>query len=80
MWAPSLFFSYSQLIAEWPVAVLLSCLAFIFLCTLAGLLGSPPLDFSEPLLVREATGRERDPLNGISSQLSLGQTVDPSGG
>lgn len=46
--------SYSQLIAEWPMAVLLLCLAFIFLCTLAGLLGSPPLDFSEPLLVRDA--------------------------
>ncbi|XP_052039202.1 protein dispatched homolog 2 [Apodemus sylvaticus] len=42
--------SYSHMIAEWPVAVLLGCLAFIFLCTLAGLLGSPPLDFSEPLL------------------------------
>lgn len=34
------------------MAMLLLCLAFIFLCTLAGLLGSPPLDFSEPLLVR----------------------------
>lgn len=42
--------SYSHMIAEWPMAVLLGCLAFIFLCTLAGLLGSPPLDFSEPLL------------------------------
>lgn len=46
------------------MAVLLLCLAFIFLCTLAGLLGSPPLDFSEPLLVRgpgTQGGREGDP-------------------
>uniref|UniRef100_A0A8D2HY26 Dispatched RND transporter family member 2 n=1 Tax=Urocitellus parryii TaxID=9999 RepID=A0A8D2HY26_UROPR len=42
--------SYSQLIAEWPVAVLLVCLAVILLCTLAGLLGSQLPDFSNPLL------------------------------
>ncbi|XP_006073103.2 protein dispatched homolog 2 [Bubalus kerabau] len=42
--------SYSQLIAECPVAVLLLCLAFILLCTLAGLLGGQLPDFSKPLL------------------------------
>uniref|UniRef100_G1PA09 Protein dispatched homolog 2 n=1 Tax=Myotis lucifugus TaxID=59463 RepID=G1PA09_MYOLU len=42
--------SYSQLIAEWPVAVLLLCLAVILLCTLAGLLGGHLPDFSKPLL------------------------------
>ncbi|XP_003266776.2 protein dispatched homolog 2 [Nomascus leucogenys] len=42
--------SYSQLIAEWPVAVLMLCLAVIFLCTLAGLLGARLPDFSKPLL------------------------------
>uniref|UniRef100_A0A2K6KTT4 Dispatched RND transporter family member 2 n=1 Tax=Rhinopithecus bieti TaxID=61621 RepID=A0A2K6KTT4_RHIBE len=42
--------SYSQLIAEWPVAVLMLCLAAIFLCTLAGLLGARLPDFSKPLL------------------------------
>nr|XP_017203633.2 protein dispatched homolog 2 [Oryctolagus cuniculus] len=42
--------SYSQLIAEWPVAMLLLCLGVILLCTMAGLLGSRPPDFSEPLL------------------------------
>ncbi|XP_021574164.1 protein dispatched homolog 2 [Carlito syrichta] len=42
--------SYSQLIAEWPVAMLLLCLAVILLCTLAGLLGSRLPDFSKPLL------------------------------
>lgn len=52
MWALFLFLSYSQLIAEWPVAVLLLCLAVILLCTLAGLLGGQPPDFSKPLLVR----------------------------
>lgn len=47
-----LFPSYSQLIAECPVAVLLLCLAFILLCTLAGLLGGQLPDFSKPLVVR----------------------------
>nr|XP_004660839.2 protein dispatched homolog 2 [Jaculus jaculus]XP_045013505.1 protein dispatched homolog 2 [Jaculus jaculus] len=42
--------SYSQLIAEWPMAVLMLCLAIMLLCTLAGLLGSQMPDFSEPLL------------------------------
>ncbi|XP_062947183.1 protein dispatched homolog 2 [Cynocephalus volans] len=42
--------SYSQLIAERPVAVLLLCLAVVLLCTLAGLLGGQLPDFSEPLL------------------------------
>ncbi|XP_027631641.1 protein dispatched homolog 2, partial [Tupaia chinensis] len=42
--------SYSQLIAEWPVAVLLLCLAVILLCTLAGLLAGQLPDFSKPLL------------------------------
>nr|XP_036302028.1 protein dispatched homolog 2 [Pipistrellus kuhlii]KAF6391772.1 dispatched RND transporter family member 2 [Pipistrellus kuhlii] len=42
--------SYSQLIAEWPGAVLLLCLAVILLCTLAGLLGGHLPDFSKPLL------------------------------
>ena len=52
MWDLFLFPSYSQLIAECPVAVLLLCLAFILLCTLAGLLGGQLPDFSKPLLVR----------------------------
>ncbi|KAM9646106.1 protein dispatched homolog 2 [Trichechus inunguis] len=42
--------SYSQLIAEWPVAMLLLCLAVVLLCTLAGLLGGQLPDFSKPLL------------------------------
>lgn len=53
MWDLFLFPSYSQLIAEWPVAVLLLCLAVILLCTLAGLLGGQLPDFSKPLLVRD---------------------------
>lgn len=51
-WLLFLFPSYSQLIAEWPAAVLLLCLAVIVLCTLAGLLGDQLPDFSKPLLVR----------------------------
>ncbi|KFO32931.1 Protein dispatched like protein 2 [Fukomys damarensis] len=42
--------SFSQLIAEWPVVVLLVCLAVFLLCALAGLLGSQLPDFSNPLL------------------------------
>ncbi|XP_053451285.1 protein dispatched homolog 2 isoform X2 [Nycticebus coucang] len=42
--------SYAQLIAEWPVAMLLLCLAVVLLCTLAGLLGGRLPDFSNPLL------------------------------
>ncbi|XP_049641108.1 protein dispatched homolog 2 [Suncus etruscus] len=42
--------SYSQLIAEWPGLVLLLCLTFVLLCTLAGLLGGQLPDFSKPLL------------------------------
>lgn len=52
LWVLFPFPSYSQLIAEWPVAVLLLCLAVILLCTLAGLLGDQLPDFSKPLLVR----------------------------
>lgn len=68
-----LFPSYSQLIAEWPVAVLLLCLAVILLCSLAGLLGGHLPDFSKPLLVRgqgEGGGPQAWP-----PQLSLGQQV-----
>lgn len=53
--------SYSQLIAEWPVTMLLLCLAIILLCGLAGLLWGPLPDFSTPLLVRdpgEGRGKE----------------------
>ncbi|XP_075387018.1 protein dispatched homolog 2 [Tenrec ecaudatus] len=42
--------SYSQLIAEWPGAMLLLCLAAVLFCTLAGLLGGQLPDFSKPLL------------------------------
>lgn len=58
LWVLFLFPSYSQLIAEWPVAMLLLCLAVILLCTLAGLLGDRLPDFSKPLLVRKGgTGK-----------------------
>lgn len=68
MWAVFLFPSYSQLIAEWPVAMLLLCLAVILLCTLAGLLGSELPDFSKPLLVR-GQGDEGGPSGlGTSAQ------------
>lgn len=73
MWALFLFPSYSQLIAEWPVAVLLLCLAVILLCTLAGLLGGQLPDFSKPLLVR-SQGEGESP-QAWPPQLSLGLKV-----
>uniref|UniRef100_A0A8B9PAG7 Dispatched RND transporter family member 2 n=1 Tax=Apteryx owenii TaxID=8824 RepID=A0A8B9PAG7_APTOW len=49
-WSPEAPGDYSQMIAEWPVAVLALCSVTAVVCTLAGLLvGSLP-DFSEPLM------------------------------
>ncbi|NWY57735.1 DISP2 protein, partial [Chionis minor] len=42
--------SYSQVIAEWPTAVLVLCSVTAVVCTLAGLLGGNLPDFSEPLM------------------------------
>ncbi|KAH1171621.1 protein dispatched homolog 2 [Mauremys mutica] len=42
--------SYSQVIAEWPVAVLVLCSVTVLVCTLAGLLVGNLPDFSEPLM------------------------------
>ncbi|XP_030044352.1 protein dispatched homolog 2-like [Microcaecilia unicolor] len=42
--------SYSQVIADWPVAVLVLCSLMVLVCTLSGLLVGPLPDFSEPLL------------------------------
>lgn len=43
--------SYSQMIAEWPIAVLVLCSVTVVVCTLAGLLVGNLPDFSEPLMV-----------------------------
>lgn len=43
--------SYSQMIAEWPIAVLVLCSVTVVICTLAGLLVGNLPDFSEPLMV-----------------------------
>ncbi|XP_025053548.1 protein dispatched homolog 2 [Alligator sinensis] len=42
--------SYSQVIAEWPVAVLVLCSVTVVVCTLAGLLVGNLPDFAEPLM------------------------------
>ncbi|XP_069493634.1 protein dispatched homolog 2 isoform X2 [Ambystoma mexicanum] len=42
--------SYSQVIADWPVAVLGICSLLVLVCTLAGLLVGHLPDFSEPLM------------------------------
>ncbi|XP_019375472.1 PREDICTED: protein dispatched homolog 2 [Gavialis gangeticus] len=44
--------SYSQVIAEWPVAVLVLCSVTVVICTLAGLLVGNLPDFAEPLMKR----------------------------
>ncbi|XP_038597017.1 protein dispatched homolog 2 [Tachyglossus aculeatus] len=62
--------SYSQLIAEWPLAVLLLCLATVLLCTLAGLLGGLLPDFSQPLLGFEPRGTD------IGRKLAVWRTVE----
>ncbi|KAJ7420126.1 Protein dispatched 2 [Willisornis vidua] len=42
--------SYSQLVAEWPLAVLVLCSVAAVVCALAGLLVGDLPDFSEPLM------------------------------
>ncbi|NXF79741.1 DISP2 protein, partial [Sclerurus mexicanus] len=42
--------SYSQLVAEWPLAVLVLCSVTAVVCTVAGLLVGNLPDFSEPLM------------------------------
>uniref|UniRef100_A0A8B9NIM2 Uncharacterized protein n=1 Tax=Accipiter nisus TaxID=211598 RepID=A0A8B9NIM2_9AVES len=42
--------SYSQMIAEWPIAVLVLCSVTAVVCTVAGLLVGNLPDFSEPLM------------------------------
>ncbi|MEE6491909.1 hypothetical protein FKM82_016420 [Ascaphus truei] len=42
--------SYSQLITDWPLPILLICLLLMLMCTLAGLLVGQMPDFSEPLM------------------------------
>lgn len=43
--------SYSQVIVEYPLAVLISCTILLFACSLAGILSGPLPDFSDPLSV-----------------------------
>ncbi|NWU98683.1 DISP2 protein, partial [Upupa epops] len=42
--------SYSQMVAEWPVAILVLCSVVAVVCTVAGLLVGDLPDFSEPLM------------------------------
>ncbi|XP_035240056.1 protein dispatched homolog 2 [Anguilla anguilla] len=48
--------SYSQLIVEFPMAVLVTCALVLFGCSLAGILIGPLPDFSDPLLGFEPRG------------------------
>ncbi|XP_051578742.1 protein dispatched homolog 2-like [Myxocyprinus asiaticus] len=50
--------SYSQVIVEYPVAVLISCTVVLFACSLAGILTGPLPDFSDPLSGFEPRGTE----------------------
>lgn len=49
------FYSYSQVIVEYPMTVLISCTVVLFACSLAGILTGPLPDFSDPLLVSICT-------------------------
>uniref|UniRef100_UPI00358DEB01 protein dispatched homolog 1-like n=1 Tax=Myxine glutinosa TaxID=7769 RepID=UPI00358DEB01 len=56
---PSLAFSsYAELIAEWPLAVLVACTSIITICTLLAVLVPELPDFSDPLLGFEPRGTE----------------------
>nr|XP_055028894.1 protein dispatched homolog 2 [Misgurnus anguillicaudatus] len=50
--------SYSQVIAEYPFAVLISCTVVLFACSLAGILSGPLPDFSDPLSGFEPRGTD----------------------
>uniref|UniRef100_A0A8C0U145 Uncharacterized protein n=1 Tax=Cyanistes caeruleus TaxID=156563 RepID=A0A8C0U145_CYACU len=50
VFSPPVDCSYSQLMAEWPLAVLVLCSAVAAICTVAGLLVGNLPDFSEPLM------------------------------
>lgn len=43
--------SYSQVLVDYPLAVLVGCAALLLGCSLAGLFIGPLPDFSDPLLV-----------------------------
>ena len=44
-------FSFSQLVVEYPVVMMLGCALVLLGCSLAGLLIGPLPDFSDPLMV-----------------------------
>ncbi|KAJ7989293.1 hypothetical protein DPEC_G00317980 [Dallia pectoralis] len=48
--------SYSQMVVEYPLAVLVGCAAVLLGCSLAGLLIGPLPDFSDPLMGFEPRG------------------------
>ncbi|XP_056333565.1 protein dispatched homolog 2 [Danio aesculapii] len=50
--------SYSQVIAEYPMTVLISCTLVLLACSLAGILTGPFPDFSDPLLGFEPRGTD----------------------
>ncbi|KAK9959891.1 hypothetical protein ABG768_009986 [Culter alburnus] len=50
--------SYSQVIVEYPMTVLISCTLLLFACSLAGILTGPQPDFSDPLLGFEPRGTD----------------------
>ncbi|KAI7804602.1 protein dispatched homolog 2 [Triplophysa rosa] len=54
-WIPR---SYSQVIVEYPLAVLISCTVLLFACSLAGILSGPLPDFSDPLSGFEPRGTD----------------------
>uniref|UniRef100_A0A8C2HF33 Dispatched homolog 2 (Drosophila) n=1 Tax=Cyprinus carpio TaxID=7962 RepID=A0A8C2HF33_CYPCA len=50
--------SYSQVIVEYPMTVLILCTVVLFGCSLAGILTGPLPDFSDPLLGFEPRGTD----------------------
>uniref|UniRef100_A0A8C0GJJ2 Dispatched RND transporter family member 2 n=1 Tax=Chelonoidis abingdonii TaxID=106734 RepID=A0A8C0GJJ2_CHEAB len=74
--------SYSQVIAEWPVAVLVLCSVTVLVCTLAGLLVGNLPDFSEPLMGFEPRdtdiGRKLIVWRNVQTHTGYQKTLSPS--
>ncbi|XP_028994730.1 protein dispatched homolog 2 [Betta splendens] len=73
--------SYSQMIVDYPLALLLCCAALLLGCSLAGLFIGPLPDFSDPLLGFEPRGTyigvRQSSLTELQQNTGPGKTLSP---
>ncbi|XP_070699057.1 protein dispatched homolog 2 [Pempheris klunzingeri] len=73
--------NYSQVIVDYPLAVLLGCAVLLLVCSLAGLLIGPLPDFSDPLLGFEPRGTyigvRQSSLSELQENTGPGKTLSP---